>query len=160
MNQKTGALADRLGQAGQELIATIEGSSDEKWRSVCPGEGWTVGVTAHHITTAFAHQPGWLAAFLANEPLVRPEGGPHATNAQHAIDFANCTREETVAIARRDLPVMVATVRALKDEDLSRSADFLRGSEPWTIEQFIERVFIGHIKTHLASIESSVAAPA
>ena len=51
MSERAAALAERFERINQDLIATVERCSDADWRRACAGEGWPVGVTAHHVAT-------------------------------------------------------------------------------------------------------------
>ena len=55
MGGRAEGLAKRFEQANDDVIATVQNCSDEQWRKTCPGEQWSVGVTAHHIGSA--HTP-------------------------------------------------------------------------------------------------------
>jgi hypothetical protein len=150
------ALAERFEQTSEEFAALVEGCSDADWRSVCKGEGWSVGVTAHHVAGGFGRQRGWLASAANGEALKRPAGGPDPINAQHAQEFADVTREETLEVARRDAVALTAAIRALTDEQLDRSVQFRRDGPPWSVAELVQRVFVGHIQMHATSIHEAI----
>jgi hypothetical protein len=58
-------------------------------------------------------------------------------NAQHAKDYANCTRAETIELRKRAVAAALATIRGLSDEELARSASLAPGAPPMTVEQII-----------------------
>ena len=81
-----------------------------------------------------------------------------AGNAQHARDFANVSREETLEVLRTKGKAAVEAVRGLTDEQLDRTAPMaFAGGEVWTAEQVIERVLIGHPMGHGESIRAVAA---
>lgn len=49
MGAQAEALAAKLEQENDALIAAIEGLSDAQWRALTKDEGWTVAATAHHV---------------------------------------------------------------------------------------------------------------
>ena len=49
MSQRSQVLANQFEQASQEMIATVERCSDAQWTTKTSGEGWSVGVVAHHV---------------------------------------------------------------------------------------------------------------
>lgn len=158
MSERAKALAERYEQANGELIAMVEQSSDEGWRRQCRGETWPVAVTAHHV--------GASTGFVANFVQLMADGRelpPITTemldrgNAQHAEQYANCSKEETAELLRRDGQQAASTVRGLSDEQLDRTSpmSFMDGA-PWSTQQFIENVLIGHVQTHSQSIKEAV----
>src|SRR5207244_946036 len=42
-------LAEQFERANAELLAAVRGYSDIQWQATCPSQGWTVGVSAHHL---------------------------------------------------------------------------------------------------------------
>jgi hypothetical protein len=80
-----------------------------------------------------------------------------AANAQHARDFAEVSREETLELLRRDGAAVVSALRALSDEQLDRSAPMaFAGGQSWSAADVIERILIGHPTEHGASIKSTL----
>ena len=53
MGAKTEALATQIEGKAEEAIATIQKLGDADWKKVTAAEKWTVGVTAHHLASAF-----------------------------------------------------------------------------------------------------------
>ena len=159
MSERGTALASAFENANNELIAAVEACTDEQWRRTCSEEGWSVGVTAHHV--AGSHQP--LAGFIqmiADGQQIPPVTMEmfDAANAQHAQEHANCTRAETLELLRTGGQAAAATVRGLTDEQLDRSQPMtFAGGQPWSAGDFIERVLIGHPLQHGASIKAALA---
>jgi hypothetical protein len=76
-------------------------------------------------------------------------------NAEHAQQYANCTREEVLEILGWDVPPASAALRALGDDQLDRTAVVLAGAPPMSTEQVIESILIGHAAGHLESIRAA-----
>ena len=101
MSERAAQLARRLDEANAELARAIEACSDAAWRSQCPGEGWTAGVTAHHVAAAHPEVIGLVQVIAAGQPLppftqdILDQG-----NAEHARAASGCTRDETLALLR------------------------------------------------------------
>jgi len=96
-NPEARALARRFEEAVQTLGALLERCSAEQWRTICPEEGWTVGVTVHHVAGSFRFISGLIEALAAGNPL--PEvtaAGIDEGNARHAVKFADCDYVETI----------------------------------------------------------------
>ncbi len=151
-------MAAELEQVNAALEREIERCSDEDWRRTCSTEGWSVGVAAHHLAVAHASILELVQAVANGQPA------PPITadmldqyNAQHAIEFANCTRDEVLALHRRGARAAVEAVRGLDDEQLDRTAPMaLLGGAPSSAQQLIETGQIGHPKEHLGSIRAAV----
>jgi hypothetical protein len=77
-------------------------------------------------------------------------------NAQHAKDFANCTKAETIALHKTGVAAGTAAIRGLSDEQLEKSATVLLGVPPMTAEQLIASGLLNHIDEHFGSIRKTV----
>lgn len=155
MSERAKALADQFDQANGDLIRTVEKSSEAQWKATCAGEKWPVGVTAHHVAGGHETIAGIVQQIATGQPL------PNITmemidqnNAQHAEQFKNCTREETAALLRSTGAKASATVRGLSDAQLARTARLMGGE--MSAQQFIERVLLGHLASHGASIRAAL----
>ena len=158
MGQRAESLAAELESVNAELQQAIERCSDDDWRRACSGEGWSVGVTAHHV--AMAHGPilGLVRA-VANGQRVPPITAEmlDESNAKHAVEFANCTREEVIALHRQGAREAADALRGLSDEQLDRTAPIaLLGGAEASAQQLVEMAIIGHPREHLGSIRAVV----
>ena len=159
MSERAADLAAKLESANEAVIAALESCTQEQLGKQCEGEGWSPTVTAHHIATSHAGIGG-LASMIANGQPVPPITMDmiNAGNAQHAQDFANVSREETIALLRSAGKEAVEMVRGLSDEQLDRTAPMaFAGGEVWSAAQVIERVLIGHPIGHGESIKAVAA---
>jgi hypothetical protein len=150
-------LAKRFEQTNDEVIAAVQSCSDEQWRRTCSGEQWSVGVTAHHI--ASSHQPvAELVRALATGQPLPPLTAEllDAGNAEHARQFANCTREETVELLRQGGRQAAQILRGLSEEQLDNGAELpLLNGQRMSAAGFAEAVLIGHPISHLESIRAA-----
>jgi len=157
MGAKSEALAKEFEAKAREATAVLEKLTDADWKKVTEAEKWTVGVTAHHV--AGSHEP------IANiiKTVAAGQSIPnftmdmlHAANAQHAKDFANCTKAETIGLHTRGVTTAAAVVRGLSDDQLGKSGVVLTGMPPMSAEQVITNVLIHHIGDHFDSIRKTV----
>jgi uncharacterized damage-inducible protein DinB len=157
MGQRSDDLAARFEAANNALIDTVQQCSDDQWKKTCSGEGWSVGVTAHHVASSHGPVAG-LAQGIANGqqlPAITMEM-IDAGNAQHAQEHANCTKEETIDLLRRDGQAAAEMVRGLSDEQLDRSQALpLLGGPQMSAQQIIEMILIGHPTEHTAHIKEA-----
>lgn len=158
MGQRSQALAEQFEQTNRQMTATIERCSDAQWKTKTSGEKWPVGVVAHHVAQSHEGIAGIVKLIATGQQL------PPMTmdtidkmNAEHAKQYANVTRPDTLALLKKNAAAAASTVRGLSDEQLDRSAPVLGGS-PMTAQQMIERVLIGHVKEHHGSIQAVVGA--
>lgn len=157
MGKRGQALADRFEQANKEMTTTVERCSDAQWKTKTSGETWSVGVVAHHVAEGHGAIAGLIQKIATGQPLPPLTMDMlHQMNAAHAKQHANCTKEETLALLRKNGATAASTVRGLSDEQLDRSAPVL-GGPPMTAQQMVERVLIGHIQEHHGSIRATVS---
>lgn len=157
MSERAKRLADRLKRANDDVISMVEGLSEEQWRGTTKGEGWTVAPTAHHIGATYGAVNGIIQA-IANGATMPPISMDliNEGNAQHARDFKDCNRDETLTLLRDGGASAVSMVSGFSDEQLDRTAQLLEGMPEMTTEQLIEGILIVHAQTHGASIREVV----
>jgi uncharacterized protein (TIGR03083 family) len=155
MSQRARTLAERFEQANRELIETVERLSEDQWKTKTAAEGWSVGVVAHHVAAGHAGIAGLVQQIASGEPVppMSMEMFDKA-NAEHAIQHANTTRPETLALLRQNGAAAAATVRGLGDAELGR----VGGSMGMSAARIIDRVLIGHVHDHHGSIRQAIGA--
>ncbi len=157
MGERSEALARRFEQVNGELIDLVETLTPEEWKAICKGETWSVGVTAHHIAYDQAHIIEWFQASANGRPMPpQAPGGLDASTARHAAEYASCTKEETLALFRRDGEAAARAVRELTDEQLDRQSPTTDGRPGRTAGEVVERILIGHVLGHGASIRAAI----
>ena len=159
MSERAAALASAFENANNAVIQAVEGCSAEQWQAVCQGEGWPVAVAAHHVAATHGSVLG-LVTLVANGQELPPITMEmiDAANAQHALDFATVSREETLALLRREGENVASTLRGLTDEQLDRTAPMaFAGGQPWSAQDLVERILINHPNEHAASIKAALS---
>jgi hypothetical protein len=157
METRSEALATQFEAKVQEAVDVLGRLSDADWNKVTEAEKWTVGVTAHHLASAFEPVAGIVTAIVAGQSL----GNLTRTmlddmNARHAREHAGCTRAETTALLQRSAKAAATVVRGLDDEQLKRSATVFTDAPPMTAEQMIVGALIAHTEEHFASIRQTI----
>lgn len=161
MGARAEAVAKQFEAKVDEATKVFEALSDVDWKKVTTAEKWSVGVTAHHIAVAHQGIGGLLrnvADGKASGPATMSMSALDDRNAQHAREFANCTKPETIALHEQNAAAAAATVRGLSDEQLDRSGNLLVGLPSMTAEQVAIGILINHIDDHLKSIKATVGA--
>ena len=157
MSERAESLAERFETVNGELIAAVEAASADEWKRTCQGEGWSVAVTAHHIATSNNAVAGFVQAIATGQeiPPITMEMIDQG-NAQHAVEYANCTKEETLALLRDGGAQTVKNLRGLSDEQLDRTAVLpAMNNAEVSAQQFAEMILIGHSNEHLESIRTA-----
>ena len=152
MNDRVQALAAEFERANDELIAAVDAFSEAQWRSVCEGEGWSVAVTAHHVAVGYAAIAEMLRLAARGEARRLSFEQLHERNARHAEAYADVGQAETVDLLRRNGAEALAVVRGFDDAQL----DVVPGENGRSPAELIERVLIGHLRGHVASIRAAV----
>ena len=159
MGAKSEALAKQFEAKAQEATSVFEKLSDADWKKVTAAEKWSVGVTAHHVAQGHAGIAGLIKSVASGQHKASMTMDDlHGMNAQHAKEFANVGKAETVALHKKNAADAAAAVRSLDDAALGRSAELLKGMPPMSAEQAVVGILINHIDDHLGSIKKTVGA--
>src|SRR6478736_6644112 len=99
MASKAEELAAKFEEAAKDFGSKIKGLSDAQWRAKTPEEGWTVAATAHHAagSTAPISQMVQACATGGEMPPITADG-LNQMNAEHAQQFANASKEDTLKL--------------------------------------------------------------
>jgi len=151
VSERAQVLADQLEQANRELVHTVEQLSDAQWKTTTVDEGWSVGVVVHHVATGHGYLSGLVGKIADGDPVTVDRDAIHRANAEHAVQFADVTKASALALLRQNGAAATAVVRRLDDAQLDRAG----GSMGMTAAQAIERVLIGHVRNHHASIRQA-----
>src|ERR1051325_782573 len=150
--------ADRAAQieaANDELIAFIETCTDEEWARTCEAEGWPVAVVAHHIAWGHHVAAGWIRTIASGHDIPGSPELHDAGNAAKAAEATGTTREEVIALARRNIVELAEVVRSLTDPGLAKSSPFgPAGGRPMSVDRLAGAR--GHLDRHLGSIRAAV----
>jgi len=156
MGAKGEALAGQFEAKAQEAARILENLSDANWNKITEAEGWSVGVTAHHLATSYERVPDIAMGLAAGQSFGNfTRKMLDERNAQHAKDFAGCTKEETLALHRKGAAKAAALVRGFRDEQLAKSGVLFTDAPPMTVEQLIMGALIHHTDEHYGSIRKT-----
>jgi uncharacterized damage-inducible protein DinB len=159
MTTRVEEFAAQFETANNEFIATVEGCTDAQWRQPCASEGWSIGVVAHHVAVVYPAFAG-IVERLATGVTLPPRSSMdavHRSNAQHARDYADVGKTETLDALRANGAAVTQRLRSLSDEQLDRIAGVF-GDRELSTAQVVEWIVIGHTREHLASIRATIAA--
>jgi hypothetical protein len=159
---RSASLANQFEAAQKSFIAVLESLTEEQWwfQGVnTPGirlndedETRRVGVIAHHVASTQPWIMGRVSAIIEGKPT--PPVDFKVINADHAAHHSDATKAEVLEILRENLRKIGSEIRSIPDEALDKERQFPTGT--MTVEQRIERVLIGHMVSHQASIEAAI----
>ena len=157
MGAKGEAFAKQFEAKVEEATTLLEKLSDTDWKKTTDAEKWTVAATAHHIARSYEPVTHIIKTIAAGQPL------PHFTpqmldemNAQHAREFAGCTKPETIALHKKGAAAAAAAVRGLSDVELAKAGTVFTGLPPMSAEEMVKRALLGHVDEHLGSIRTTI----
>jgi len=161
MTKRSEALAQRVEEGHRELMALIESLSDEEWKRPIPGDMRTVGVVLHHVADVLPILTVLFKGIAAGNTMSGVEGQTvHNLNHQHAIDHANCTKDETLALLKQNSALVSAAIRELSDEELDQAVPVsLHFDAPLTAQYFIEFHPLRHSYWHMAEVRALLGRP-
>lgn len=139
-----------------EAVALLEKLSEADWNKTTGGEKWTVAATAHHVARSYEPITGIIKTLAAGESL--PNFTPQMLdemNAQHAKEFAACSKAETIALLKSGAATAAATVRGLSDAELAKSGTVFAGRPAMTAEDMVKFALLGHLEEHFGSIRQA-----
>jgi len=156
MGAKGETFARQFEAKAQEATAVIEKLSDADWKKVTAAEKWPVGVTAHHIASAHQGIGGIMKALADGKsgPNI-PMEALNQMNAQHAKDFAGCTKAETVELHKKNAAAAAALLRGIDDAAFDKSGSVFSGAPAMSAGQ-MAGILCSHIDEHLGSIKKTV----
>jgi hypothetical protein len=158
---RSASLANHFEAAQKSFIRLVESLSEEQWwfqgvntpgvRTNDEDETRRVGVIAHHVASTQPWIMSRIRAVLEDKPT--PPVDFKVINAEHAIEHADATKVQVLDLLHTNLKRITNEVRSIPDELLDKERQFPTGT--MTVEQRIERVLIGHMVAHQASIEAA-----
>ena len=157
MGAKGEAFAKQFEAKVEEATALLEKLSDGDWKKTTAAEKWTVAATAHHVASSHEPLTHIIKSIAAGQVL------PHFTrqmldemNAQHATEFAGCTKPETIALHKKGAAAAAVAVRGLSDAELAKTGTVFTGMPPMSAEEMVQGALLGHIDEHFGSIRKTI----
>jgi uncharacterized damage-inducible protein DinB len=158
MNEKSNALADRLEQGSRALAEFASALTDEEWQTPIPHDGRTIGVVVHHVASVYPIEIELAQTIAGGKPVVGVTSEViNSMNASHAEQNRDVTRDEALALLRRNSEAAAAAIRSLTEEDLNRAAPVsLYSDAPLTCQFVLEDHAVRHSYHHFALIRAAL----
>ena len=152
------ALARRLEQGIDALVAFANTLTEKQWQTAIPKDGRKIGVVFHHVASVFPIEIQLAQVLAKGQPIAGVSWDDvHAMNAKHAEDNANVTKQEAIELLRQNSAAAAAAIRALSDVELANAAtNSLYADAPLTCQHMLEDHAVRHCYHHLAKIQAAV----
>jgi hypothetical protein len=158
-SQRAEALATRL-ETGAALLAKLaETITDAEWaRPVGTRDGRTIGVIVHHVAAVYPVEVHFARIIASGQAVADFTWEALAeANAQHAREHAAVTKDDTIALLRRNSQEAAAAIRQFSDVELDSAAPFsLSFGCPMTAQFVLEDHAVRHSWHHLARIRAAL----
>jgi uncharacterized damage-inducible protein DinB len=157
MGARGESLAREFEAKVEAATALLESLTAADWGKTTAAEKWTVAATAHHIARSFEPITGMIQGLAAGRTL--PNFTPQMLdemNAQHAKEFADCSKAETLALHKKGAAAAAGVLRGLSDAELAKSGTVFAGVPPMTAEDMVKRALLDHIDEHFGSIRKTI----
>ena len=158
MTTRSERLARRLEANANALAEFAAGMTAEQWRTPMPHDGRTMGVIVHHVANIYPLEMELAQSIAAGKEMVGVTWDVVATvNAAHASEFKSATKDEAIALLKRNSAAAATAIRAMSDDDLDRAVvQSLYGGAELTCQFFLEDHPVRHSIHHLAKIRAAL----
>jgi hypothetical protein len=155
---KAQALAERLEQGANALATFASTLSDVEWQTRVPKDGRKIGVVVHHVASVYPIEIHLAQALSQGNAITGVTAEViDEMNAKHAQEHDGVTKEEAVALLRKNSASAAAAIRALSDEAIDRAAPVsLYADAPLTCQFMLEDHAVRHSYHHLAKVRAAL----
>jgi hypothetical protein len=159
MGRRAELLADRIEEGAAGLAAFAEGLSDAEWsKPVSKTDSRTVGLIVHHVAAVYPIEVDLARAIASGKsPMDVTWEVVADLNAKNARENAGMSKDDAIALLRRNSKEAAAAIRKLTDEELDRAAPCgLTHGAPVTAQFIVEDHPVRHSWHHLARIRKAL----
>ena len=159
MGKRSNVLADRLEQGAKALESVASGLTAAQWQMRVK-DGRKVGVVVHHVANMYPLEIQLAQGLAMGKPIAGVSWDDvHAMNAKHAKEFDGVTKEDAIALLRKNSAAAAAAIRALSDADLDNGSTIsLNSDAPLSCQFMLEDHAVRHSFHHTAAIRKAVGA--
>ncbi|HLF70280.1 MAG TPA: DinB family protein [Actinomycetota bacterium] len=151
-------LARRYRHATDDVLSEIAVMTSERWETIVPGEGWAVGVIAHHLAVSCQFVMALLEQVVQGGDIHWTQEFIDDANAMHAEVFEAPDRAETVELLTTQVDAACRYISSLTQDDLDRRPttplDYSGGYVD-NSRKIVELMLINHTVSHLESVRST-----
>jgi len=158
MKSRIEALATTL-ETGADALATLAATlTPAEWETRLPHDGRKVGVVVHHVASVYPLEVELAQKLAAGGALSEVTwDAVHEMNAGHARENDRVTREEAIALLRKNAADAARAIREMTEEELDKVApNSLYGGAPLTCQFMLEDHAVRHSFHHMAKIRAAI----
>jgi hypothetical protein len=155
MNMQAEKLADRLKAFHAEVTRLVKAARDVQWGTVSEAEQWPFGVVARHVAAGHYRIMALAEMITKGQPL--PKVSMDQIVAQgndHARKHADCTRDEVLALLKRNGDELVEFVEKLTDGELAQKAHLPLLGRAVNAAELIDIIVLQSGGGHLTSLKT------
>ena len=152
-------LARRIEEGANLLAAFAIGISDEEWNTpISESDRRTVGVVVHHVASVYQVEVQLAQAIAHGNSVAEVTWEVvNRMNGEHASAQASVTKDDALALLRKNSQEAADAVRAFTDTELDTAGSFgLSYGAPVTAQFAIEDHALRHSWHHLARIRKAI----
>ena len=155
---RANVLAKRLLLGANTLATFAEGLSDSEWNKPVLGDGRTIGVVVHHVANVYPLEVKLAKSLAIGNPITEATmDAINQMNADHAKEFANVGKTETIELLRKNSKIAADAVRSFTDKELDNASTVsLNANAPLTVQFFVEDHALRHSYHHFSKIKETL----
>jgi len=157
MSKRSQVLAERLEKGAKDLETLAATLNASEWQARVK-DGRKVGVLVHHVANMYPLEIQLAQGLSMGKPIAGVSWDDvHGMNAAHAKEFDGITKDEAIALLRKNSAAAAAAIRALSDADLDNGSTIsLNSDAPLSCQFFLEDHAVRHSYHHTAAIKKAL----
>ena len=157
MSQRAEELSTRIETFKGEVIAFVEGLSDEDSNAECSAEEWTARVTARHIGAGHFGIFGMAQMILDGKELPQLTFDQiNEMSEKDSREHSDATRDDALRALKDNGAKLADFVAGLSDEELDKKGSMPAFGGEASVNQIIEFVIFQSAQEHFDSIKKAV----
>ncbi|CAN5557107.1 hypothetical protein BH23CHL2_BH23CHL2_22070 [soil metagenome] len=162
MNSRGYELAAAFDRATNRLVYAVRSITDEEWAARASDDEWTVAQEALHLGVWMDLEGDWYSRLAHGKPaLPLSKEAADAVNAALISENPSPSREQVLLEVAGNRTLVRHLLIGLSDAQLQceipTSRAFVSGRDnvPISLGDLAQRMLVGHVESHLASIEKT-----
>jgi hypothetical protein len=149
---RVASVAEELEAASRDLVRFLGALTEDQWQAVDTSEGWPVLAVAYHVADGYRIHMGWLDLLRRERPVPGTPADLDVENARAVADAKDLPKETVLPAVETGGRLIVAYVRDLGGEELTRSARHgPLGGQQVSVD-FLLDIAVWHVREHLRSM--------
>lgn len=150
------AAADELEAANRDIVGYLGSLTEAQWRAIGGPDGWPVLALAYHVADGYRIHMRWLDLLRAGRPVPGTADDLDAENARTVADAKQLPKEAVLLAVETAGRLMVAYVRDLDGEELTRSAPHGPLADRTVSVDFVLDIAAKHVREHLGDMRAAM----